>query len=1605
MKQAKHIQIIDKLNLYIKKKNTAKKAKLLTDFAHHYYALVSPEDLLEKPLSDLYEEMLSHWHFIYVRKPGECKVRLFNPDKEKNGWSSNHTVIEIGHDDMPFLVDSVRMEINRHGLLVHHIIHLGGIRFRRNAKAEITEVLPREKQADKSIMDAPIMVEVDKITEPQLMKELEKDLIRVLSDVSVTVHDWGAMLGRLDESIKMIDSTPIPVDEVELNETKVFLHWLKENFIFFGCRDHILKSHKKDKVFYAIRGTGFGVLQACDNSHERHVSKMPQEVREFIVSPHILIVSKTNTQSTIHRAGYTDYISVKLFDKKGKVIGDRLFVGLFTSLAYNSSTKTIPFLRNKVAIVLDMIGFALDSHAGKSILNILETMPRDDLIQASADELYDLALGIFHLQERQRIRLFVRKDAYNRFYSCLVYIPRENFNTDLLHQMEEILQEACAAKEITYSILFSESILARIHFMVRIDPEQTLEVDFNEVEKQLIEAGKSWRQELQRVLIDYYGEAMGVSYYNKYNNSFLTSYREEYAPVIALADIQQIETLSDEKPLGMRFYKDDSTGQFYFRVYQRDFSIPLSDALPILENMGFRVLGEKPHKVILKEGKVIWVNDFCLSLLKQREIKIEKVRDSFQRAFAAVWLQKAENDRFNHLILAAELLWREVVMLRAYARYFQQIGFTFSQEYIAQTLLNNPEIAKKLVEFFRFRFNPAKRKFSNRLDALEASILEALENVVNLDEDRILRRFFHVIKATVRTNYYQRTKVGEQKFYWSFKMQSALIPEMPLPLPLFEIFVYSTHFEGIHLRSSKVARGGLRWSDRREDYRTEVLGLMKAQQVKNSVIVPSGAKGGFFPKRLPVGGTRDEILHEAISCYQTFIRGLLDVTDNIIAQEIIHPESVVRYDEDDPYLVVAADKGTATFSDIANAISSEYGFWLGDAFASGGSAGYDHKKMAITARGAWESVKRHFREMGVNVQTTPFTAVGIGDMAGDVFGNGMLQSRAIKLVAAFNHTHIFIDPNPDPEESYQERERLFNLPRSTWEDYNANLISEGGGIFSRAAKSIRLSSQMKILFDVKRDSMPPNELIGTILRTPVDLLFNGGIGTYIKASMETNFAVGDRTNDAVRVNANELRCKVMGEGGNLGVTQLGRIEFAYIGGRSYTDFIDNSAGVDCSDHEVNIKILLNAAMMRKELSYPERNKLLASMTDEVSQLVLRDNYAQTLAVSMVTEHSPSSIEVYARFIRNLEESAGLNRELEFLPDEKTLLERRNNGEGLTRPEVAVLISYGKIHLKEQLLASDVIDEPYFNKMLTIEFPKKLTKHFSEDMQTHSLRREIIATQLAGHLINQMGITFIERIQEETNASVAQIVRAYVVAEDIFNKATLWKAIEELDNQIPASTQLFMMRRLNRLIRRGARWLLRHYPENLDMLKVIDRFKSPIALLRNKMLNFLTDAQRVRVEAMTVDLVNQEVPRALAQVVVQNLTSLSLLDIIEAAEATHTSIEKAAEAYFLLGEKLELIWMRELIINYEVDNRWDALARSAARSDLDYIQRYLVIAFLHMKNKKELLTRFEFWAEKYQYYIQRWQKRIKEMQTSSDTNITMFGVALRDLFDLVQVTNK
>jgi len=1591
--------ILDNVCKLIQKKVRADNVLLVEKFAKALYSNMSKEDLANRNDSDLYGAALSLWNSLEKNTSDDAVIRVFNPEVAKDGWQSSHTIVEIIAKDMPFLVDSVRMAMTRENIASHLLLH-SPLKIQRDKNDKISGLSSLKAEQESTSTKTVFFIEIDRQTDATVIESFKKELESVLVDVSVAVEDWQPIREKLIAVSKSLPKSHKDKNDNEINETVEFLDWLvKDNFTLMGYRQYELSPVQGDYQLKGKMDTSLGLMKNSDAEHTRLLSELPEVARQEARSSNLLILTKTNSLSRVHRPAYIDYVGVKRFDDKGNVIGEDRFIGLFSSNFYNNSAADVPVLKSKINRIMDMCDFAKGTHAYKAVLNILETYPRDELVQAREHELLEVAMGVLQIQERDMCRLFVRKDAYGRFLSCMVYVPRERYNTALRRETQDILANAFNSDvKVEFTTYFSESTLARTHYTVRVT-DNNIEYNVKDIENNLIEAARTWEDKLQSALLESAGEARGNELNRKYCNAFARSYKEEVLPSAAVVDIEKLEMLNDDNKLEMLFYRpqeEASSNIVRLSLFHKDEPIHLSDVMPMLENFGLRVVGETPYSVKTSDGGINWIMDFSMLIDSKGMADFDKISARFRAALTSVWANRLENDGFNRLVLMGGLTGREASILRAYAKYMRQIGVTFSQTYIESTFANYPHIAAKIVNLFAKKFSVKSPASAKTLEKLGLEIYAELENVANLDDDRIIRLYVDMIVATLRTNYFQKDAEGKFKSYISLKIQPSLIPEVPLPVPAFEIFVYSPRVEGVHLRFGKVARGGLRWSDRREDFRTEVLGLVKAQQVKNTVIVPVGSKGGFVCKQLP--SEREAFIKEGQECYKIFIRGLLDITDNIERGEVVPAVDVTRHDEDDAYLVVAADKGTATFSDIANGIANEYNFWLGDAFASGGSVGYDHKKMGITARGAWESVKRHFREMDINCQTTDFTAVAIGDMAGDVFGNGMLLSKHIRLQVAFNHLHIFVDPNPDAATSYPERERLFNLPRSSWEDYNKELISSGGGVFSRAAKSITLSPEMKKMLGTKKASMTPNELIKASLMMEFDLLWNGGIGTYIKHSKETDADVGDRANDALRINGKDLGAKVFGEGGNLGATQLGRIEFAAKGGRVNTDFIDNVGGVACSDNEVNIKILLNGLVAEGDLTRKQRDELLYSMTDEVSELVLKDCYRQTHTLSITQSKGTSTLKEKIRFIHALEKEGKLDRAIEFIPTDEELAERAAAGRDLTRPELSVLVSYAKMVLKESLVTDEITENPYYRQLLVKSFPRPLREKFNDAMNNHPLRKEIIATKLANNIVNDMGLNFMVRMNEETGANEAEIALCYSIASEIFQMRETWLSISDLDNKIPSSVQTEMLYQLRRTVRRATRWFLRHRTKAQTIEQSIEAFAPTFADLSENLTKYIVKAESDRIESAREELTQSGVPVEIAQRIVSLSSLFSVMDLTQIAQNSNRKIDMVSHTYFKLGAQMGLHWFLDQITNQPVSNHWQALARASYREELDWQQRTLSEVVLNSfeGDSSDVDGQIEQWMDSQDLLLQRWKQMLTDFKTSQSHDFAKFSVALREL---------
>ena len=1576
-----------------------KKKSAVKRYLQQYFANVPFEDLEGRSEPVMARVALDHLEFGAVRRPGQALLRIFNPTDEEHGYTSAHTFVEMINDDMPFLVDSVASAINRHDLGVHITVH-PIISVTRNKTGKLVSIVKEDDAA--ALSESFVRFAISRETGEQTLKLLRKEINKVLSDVRVAVRDWSEMRQRMRDTRDLLENGPKGVDPLVRTESQALLDWMvDDHFTFLGYREYALSNRGKRTFLNAVDGSGLGVLSR-DTGAKKPI-ELTTEMKRLTRSRDWLILTKANSRSTVHRTAFLDYVGIKIYDDKGNAIGERRFIGLLTSIAYSESPMKIPFVRHKIRSIFERAHVDEHRHRGKALLHIIETYPREELFQSSVQDLTRTTVGILNLQDRQRVKLFLRHDTFRRFFSCLVFVPREKYTTAIRRKIEALLTHAFGGISVDSAVQISDSALARVHIIVRTPEGERPRISIHKLEQQLAELVITWSDRLRAKLLASFGNEEGEELYRAYGNIFPAGYQEETKPKEACADVRTIDDMMRdgiERSVDLYEADDLQPGDMRFIVYGTDNPIALSAALPILEQMGAAVYTEHPFEAKLPSGQSFWIQDFHLRHESGTAIDVAAVSDRFEECFMAVHAGIAENDGLNRLVVAAEMHWRQVALLRTYAKHILQLGVPFSQSYMEDVLVAHSDLARALVRQFELQFDPDLSKAKRRRETKDVlgKVRRGLRKARNVDEDRILTAFAGGIEATLRSNFFQ-TVDGQPKSYISIKLDPAKLPEIPLPKPKYEVFVYSPEVEGVHLRGGDIARGGLRWSDRREDFRTEVLGLMKAQVVKNTVIIPTGAKGGFFPKHAPTGD-RDAIFANGVHCYKMFIRGLLDITDNVVDDDVVTPDGIIRRDGDDPYLVVAADKGTATFSDIANGLSAEYGFWLDDAFASGGSAGYDHKKMGITAKGAWEAVKRHFHEQGLNTQTDPFTVAGIGDMSGDVFGNGMLLSKKIKLVAAFNHRRIFIDPSPDMASSYKERRRLFRKAGSTWDDYNESLISKGGGVFSRQAKTIRLSGEVRKLLDVDDTSMQPDDLINAILKMPVDLMWNGGIGTYVKASSEGHSDVGDRSNDALRVDANELRCKVIGEGGNLGLTQRARVEFGQNGGRINTDFIDNSGGVDSSDREVNIKILLSAVTKQKNMSREKRNELLASMTDDVANLVLRNNYLQTQAISMAEMLSANRLDEHARLITDLERTGELDRDLEFLPDESEIEDRRSRKQGLTRPELAVVLSYAKINLYNGLIDSDVTLEDFLEIDPQRYFPDVLRRRYLDLIPHHRLSRQILGTLIANDIVNRMGPAFIKRAQVDTGANIVTVARGYETARIICRARPLLKEIESLDHVVSAKVQMRMMFEISRTLRHACYWLIEQHGDSLDIVKTVEQLKDGMANIYSRSNSYVSKASRARIEQAEQEWLDQGVPDKLASRMSLLLLTRPALDIVDLAADRKRDVIESARMYSAFNDALGIHFLHNSVEDLRVSGRWQAMARSNLREDFYMLRRELGDKLLTRRGTRDSREVARRWLAKREARVQKFKNMVAEMKLRGNIDFATLSVAAQELRNLI-----
>ncbi|MBM6621010.1 NAD-glutamate dehydrogenase [Micrococcaceae bacterium RIT802] len=1590
-------------------------------FAEAYYGHLSPEDAQEYPPEALAERVSVHLGVGRERQPGRAKVAV-----DTTGGTA---VVYVVTDDMPFLVDSVTAEIVRQEQAIDLVVHPTFVVRRDDAGVAVavepvtthaatasgdTAALPNlasfmAREGEKSAVESWIAIEIGGTPDEERVASLVGGLESVLSDVRDAVEDWQEMRSKAHEIADSLSGVVGGAEIPDLESAAELLRWLDDgNFTFLGYREYDLATEGGKDVLHVRPDSGLGLMRRSGTTMLRQ--ELTESGREKAREKRALVITKANSRSTVHRAVYLDYVGVKSFDAQGNVNGERRFIGLFASSAYTLPVRSVPVARENVERVLKASGFAPDSHSGKDLLTILESYPRDELFQINSDDLLRIVTGILGLQERRRTSLFLRPDIYGRFMSALVFLPRDRYTTAVRLRIEAELKKAYGAESTEYEVRMSDSALVRLFYRIRLPRGgETPEVGRADLEQRLVRAVRSWSEGVDEAVRSRFSgdEAAGLS--RQWAEAFPQAYRVDFEVEDALEDIERFSTYDDphhEGPVVNVYVPSDMSRQHgidaRLNLYLTQ-PLSLSRILPVLSNQGLEVVDEKPFAIQRGDGKEFFLYD--LGLKYPAGIDPLETRDLLTEAYSAVFTGRAESDAFDRLILAQRLSWRETAILRAYAKYLRQLGAANSYGFIADTMLANPSVTRSLIELFKATFDPDVDDATRASGAAAArtALDSGLESVATLDADRLLRRFINVIDATTRTNYFQGT------IHLSFKLEPGRIDGAPFPRPRYEIWVYSPRVEGVHLRFGKVARGGLRWSDRREDFRTEILGLVKAQMVKNAVIVPTGAKGGFFAKNLPDPAVdRNAWMEEGKAAYRIFISALLDITDNLVqtedGEQVAVPDRVVRLDGDDSYLVVAADKGTASFSDIANEISLSRGHWLGDAFASGGSVGYDHKAMGITARGAWESVKRHFAELGVDTQTQEFTVAGIGDMSGDVFGNGLLRSRHARLVAAFDHRHIFLDPNPDAETSFAERQRLFDLPRSSWGDYDTSLISEGGGVYPRQSKTIPISVQVREVLGLPdgTTAMSPPDLLRAVLSAPVDLLYNGGIGTYVKASGETNADVGDRANDSIRVDGRDLRARVVGEGGNLGMTQRGRIEAALNGVILNTDAIDNSAGVDCSDHEVNIKILVDRMVRAGKLDAGDRADFLHSMTDEVSRLVLRTNVDQNILLVNDKQHLSEWSPSFERLMDWLEEHADLNREIEFLPSSSELEERMAGGKSLTAPELSVLVAYAKIQLATALARTDLADDPYFDRTMREYFPVQLAEKFPEDILAHPLRKEIVSTVVANDMVNMGGITYAFRVMEETSATEASVARSFVALREIYALDSYVDAVTGLPASVPTEHWCRIQLDMRRLLDRATRWFITHVGRGTSIQQDIDAFLPTVSTLNAELGGFLRGNDAERVAAWKADGLQWGLPEDLAARWAQQFESFALLDIALAAGDQEIPARDVASVYYVVFDRFGVDALLERITKLPRGDRWEALARAALRDDLYSTVVDITEAALDAAPQaSDPVECLSAWEQENAGNLDRAKKMFEEVNSLERDDMASLSVALRLLRSIVR----
>jgi glutamate dehydrogenase len=1566
----------------------------VASFAKALLRRLGDDDLAELGVEHLLALVRSSFEFMQGRGLHASTVRVFTPTVETDGYTTAGSVLETNTDDSPFLVDSVTEELTARQLTVRRLLHpvVGTVR------AEDGSIERVMSGRDASHRESLLHFEIDRRLNDEQRADLEAAVERILHDVRLAVRDFEPMQERVKHMIEMARAAAVRYTPQEAGETVDFLNWLLQlNFVLLGYREYELLDGEGGRSIHVVPGSGLGILSDTKSStfaEPTPLDALDADVRRRIEEGDLLVITKTSAYSTVHRRARMDYIGVRRIAADGEIVGEARLIGLFTSKAYMEPAARTPLLHHKLDQIIASEDLIPGSHDYKQVVELFESFPKDELFQASAQELRGLVVGLLALEKHGGIRVLVRKDIYGGQVSVVVALPRERFSASLRKKLQEMFLSRFHGATIDYHLSLGETESAKIFFTVHVGPGQQIpEIPYEELENEVERLSRTWDDDLLDALTAAIGSERGRVLADKYAPRFPDYYKSSETPdwSLVVQDVLRLEDLESAADGFVVGVGNEALGERLTRVrlYKTGGKVDLSAFMPLLESLGLRVVEEIPI-ALLGEGRV-YIHDFGVLDARAAVLNLEGEADLVTDALSAMWRGEGEVDSLNRLVIFAGLTWREVQILRAYRRYRVRVSARFTEEYRNDAMAENPQIAARLIHLFEAKFGPAVDASAPDPAALKAQIVSDLVDVRSLDQDQIIRSLLGTIEATVRTNAFL-----PGRRYLSFKLRSADVPEMPKPQPLYEIYVYSPETEAIHLRAGLVSRGGIRWSDRKEDYRTEILGLMKAQKVKNAVIVPDGSKGGFVLKRQPA--TREQLKEEVIAQYVTFMEGLLDITDNLVHGEVVHPDGVRVLDGDDPYLVVAADKGTATFSDIANEVSERYGFWLGDAFASGGSAGYDHKKLAITARGAWESVKRHFRELGIDVTRDRFTAVGIGDMSGDVFGNGMLYTDRIGLVAAFDHRNVFVDPAPDPAASFAERKRLFDLPASSWDDYDRAVLSPGGDVFGRAEKSVTPSAEVRAALGLPDDApadMTPNELIRSILQAPVDLMWNGGIGTYVKASEESNAEAGDRANDSVRIDGDEVRARVVGEGGNLGFTQRGRIEYARGGGHINCDFIDNSAGVDTSDHEVNWKILLGLAIQRGELTIEERNRILGECADDVVHLVLYDNYLQAQILSQEEEVSSDRLEAYEDLMKQLEAEGELEREVEFLPTTDEMAERRASGLGMTRPELSVLLAYAKRSVYHELLKSDLPDSEYLATDLMRYVPAKIVERFGHLLPDHPLRREILATIASNDVVNSQGLTFVSRLVTETGAAAPDAVRAFRIARDVTGAVVRWNGIEALDGRIDPGVQNELMKGVDWLVETTSRWYLVQ-AAGQRLSEAVDQSRDSFAELSSVIDQIGPDAWREEHELEARRLIAEGVPEDVARRHAFQGELVHGPDIIAVSHATGRTPHEVARGFFLLGEQLHLDWLEHGLDHLQAETRWQRWAQQSLEDDLFAVRRQLCERVLESAGGAPIDEAVEAFIESRGDPVARLERFVNGLAMEGVNDLSQLTVAVRQV---------